>query len=573
LLVGRLAALPLLGLVAGLLFLVNVTHFQAVHHISALDYPLALCCGLAALLCWMRREESPFSARWTAAFYLFLVLGLIAHLSILMAWLVALYMEWRQERPVRELARRAALGSALVGSMALALLLLTSEETSTWHSLEEYTHRSPSTLLWGIGRVLLWFVSRLFSTAHWVPLAMYQQQDWELWLGGGLLLVVLLVLLGRGPFLATFSSLWVLLGLMPFLLLTEATIADLPAGPSRYLYLASAGSSLVLARGLVRVEQWRRYVGSLLMVGILASSYFSLRRVEALSFYTSARSYMAAGEVEQAVLLWRRAIDRSPQTIPLEETYFRLGSAMPYLGEDPRPVLRQGLALFPESLWLNTILAAIEAETAEQEARESARQRLEEMRQRAESRGQAFLFNRNVASLYHNLANNYMVRGQADQAIQAYALALQFESGRENSTGGLSKAHTLLGIQLEKHQQPAQAMAAYRQALEIDGQNAVARVNLGWLLYLEGHWQEAIDQYQVALSLGPSSHALFNLGLAYLVQGRVQAARQTYARAVAEFGAREAEIIGAVSDLKELIDKDLCAAEAQDILETYWPDI
>ena len=39
---------------SGLLFLVNVTHFQAVHHISALDYPLALCWGLAALLFFLR---------------------------------------------------------------------------------------------------------------------------------------------------------------------------------------------------------------------------------------------------------------------------------------------------------------------------------------------------------------------------------------------------------------------------------------------------------------------------------------------------------------------------------------
>ena len=46
---------PILAGLTGLLFLVNVTHFQAVHYISALDYPLALCCGLASLLALGRR--------------------------------------------------------------------------------------------------------------------------------------------------------------------------------------------------------------------------------------------------------------------------------------------------------------------------------------------------------------------------------------------------------------------------------------------------------------------------------------------------------------------------------------
>jgi hypothetical protein len=46
----------------GLLFLVNVTHFQAVHHISALDYPLALCWMLVSLGCYAHacRSGSPW---------------------------------------------------------------------------------------------------------------------------------------------------------------------------------------------------------------------------------------------------------------------------------------------------------------------------------------------------------------------------------------------------------------------------------------------------------------------------------------------------------------------------------
>ncbi len=43
-----------LSMVGGLLFLVNVAHFQAVHWIQAIEYPLALIWGLGALLCFLR---------------------------------------------------------------------------------------------------------------------------------------------------------------------------------------------------------------------------------------------------------------------------------------------------------------------------------------------------------------------------------------------------------------------------------------------------------------------------------------------------------------------------------------
>ena len=60
---------------AGLLFLVNVTHFQTVHHISALDYPLALCCGLLGILALGKRAQ----AEQLTAFAASLALGVLAH--------------------------------------------------------------------------------------------------------------------------------------------------------------------------------------------------------------------------------------------------------------------------------------------------------------------------------------------------------------------------------------------------------------------------------------------------------------------------------------------------------------
>ena len=43
-----------LSLAGGLLFLVNVAHFQPLHWISAFDYPLALALGLGSVSCYLR---------------------------------------------------------------------------------------------------------------------------------------------------------------------------------------------------------------------------------------------------------------------------------------------------------------------------------------------------------------------------------------------------------------------------------------------------------------------------------------------------------------------------------------
>ena len=58
--------------------------------------------------------------------------------------------------------------------------------------------------------------------------------------------------------------------------------------------------------------------------------------------------------------------------------------------------------------------------------------------------------------------------------------------------------------------------------------------------------------YQAVLGRQKHVIAQFNLGLAYLAMGDLAAANATYAAAIAEFGAEEAERIGADSDLREL---------------------
>jgi hypothetical protein len=287
-LVWQLSASNLLAALSGLLFLLNVAHFEAIHHISALDYPLGLACACAAWLCWKQ------SAPWRVpAFALLMVCAIQAHPSLAALWIMPLYDIWKTRNRDNHLYYLAVTALPIAAAV-VASVLLASHKTSTWLAIEMYSEQSLSSLLAGQIHVLLLLSSRLLSTAHWVTTPIYSTASWE-WGLGLAIVALLLYLLYRRQAPYDWASLWVLAGLLPYILMTESTIEGLPAGPSRYLYIASAGSSILLATALQWIIRKQRYVGWALTVGIVFSSYVFLRKVEAISLYTSARLSLRAG--------------------------------------------------------------------------------------------------------------------------------------------------------------------------------------------------------------------------------------------------------------------------------------
>ncbi|MFT7695928.1 MAG: hypothetical protein ACI8P2_004564, partial [Candidatus Latescibacterota bacterium] len=83
-----------LALLGALLFLIGVSHFQAIHHISALDYPLALILIILAALSFDRylSERAPLALLAYAAL---LVLASAAHASAL--FLIPFCLYWAHQ--------------------------------------------------------------------------------------------------------------------------------------------------------------------------------------------------------------------------------------------------------------------------------------------------------------------------------------------------------------------------------------------------------------------------------------------------------------------------------------------
>jgi tetratricopeptide (TPR) repeat protein len=512
-----------LSMAGGLLFLVNVAHFQAVHWISGMDYPVALLLSLGAVQCWRRYEQTRRPV-WRWGFCAALPLGALAHPAVLMTWPLCLYWAWSQGRPLRPLWR-TLLPLALLMAPTLAFIsYTTAERTSTSRALSAYSLENLPQLAAGIGELLLWFSSRLLTTAHWTVVAVYQQQTWELGIGlAGL--AGLGWLAWKRPLPAAPWAAWTLLMLLPFLVLTEEVVRDLPAGPSRYLYLATAGSSLLLAwlleQGSLYLGRWLRpqlpFAAAIALLQV--SSFVFLKKAEALTFYTSGRNYIALGDAELGARQLQRAIVRAPETIPLLDAYSRL--CLQLMGTaDLEPTLSQALQQFPNSIHLNLYQSVSHSLSPDPAMQQNARERFVSrlgvlqgpQRQEAEQL---------VFQAYANYGLNRTEHDDFLGAIPALRLALDYNPGS-------IKIYRRLILALMRTSQTEEGMVLAQQVVAQHPDDPGIPGLRALVLRLQGRVDEAITVCRQAIAAHPSEDLFALLGEFHEHQGASAKARETY---------------------------------------------
>ena len=170
------------------------------------------------------------------------------------------------------------------------------------------------------------------------------------------------------------------------------------------------------------------------------------------------------------------------------------------------------------------------------------------------------------SSLYLTLGQLYLEGKQREKALSTYRFIMQH-------TWPAARADDYAGIGANLHElgQIDAALEAYRRALAFDQNNSPTHTNLGWLLYVQGKYREAIGHYLIALERDPYATAQFNLGLAHMARGDFSTARRVYAQGIARFGAEEAQRIGAVASLRALLAKRPSALEIRQLLDGFWP--
>ena len=462
-----------ISLVGGLLFLVNVAHFQAVHHISALDYPLALIFGLGSLLFFVDYLSAPKWHRlW--GFYFGSVVGLMAHLSVVMVWPFCLYWAWSRGYDLKTALRFLLPLLGILAAELAFIVFFSAKETSTSHAIGFYSEKDLLPFLSGMGTLLMWLLSRLVTTAHWLLVPIYEWNSWEFLVGFGTL-AFLALLIWRNRFPSAVWSVWILLFAIPFLPLTDAMVRDKPWFFSRYLYLATAGSSMLLAcvieKAMLRARSWGSCLYPAMLAVILTSSYYFLKQSEAISIYSSGRHYFAMGDTKTGIEQLTGAIRQGPRTIDLHDAYLRLCLVSMAHGE-VNSSLEKALTVFPDSFLLNVYKLIIDSLNPDSPTATSAWESLKVFKtfpfkielKGTESDGRIRFGNSDggnvkfmIASAYHNVALGFHTRKDIQTAISAYRFALEFNPSREKTwdilfvalvNPGLSGEEILTGLQV-----------------------------------------------------------------------------------------------------------------------------
>ena len=256
---------------------------------------------------------------------------------------------------------------------------------------------------------------------------------------------------------------------------------------------------------------------------------------------------------------------------PLPEVYFHLACIQLYLNKDPDPALREALALFPDSLWLNLVKSLIDQENDNTLIQQRGQNHLAACIEQANREGRGNLLATNLASLLHNMGKGYFRKEDYPRAIHAFERVLEIKPDKQNTRKGLGDTYAELGFQYFEQNRHDLAIEAYQQALYLNPDDRLARISLGWLFYFQGRWQGAIDQHRLALEHAVDADAQFALGLAYLANGDDRAAQTTYAQGIRLFGAEDAQQIGALQSLDALIKNSEENIVARKIRMTYWP--
>jgi len=463
--------------------------------------------------------------------------------------------------------------------------------------------------------------------AHWLPFSPNIEHSTEAWLGG-LVLVALLVLLWKANPSIQFFCAWTLLFLLPFV---PAMLVH--TGIARYIYIATAGSSLLLAWALSwlaeRMGQKGPYSLALALLLIVWSSYRAEERMANLTRYNSGRYYITNDDPQIGIDLLQKTLATDTVFVPLGEAYLSLLEGLLISGQDYEGVLEAALEAAPEdgNIWLLKRISNIVMDPADRAADPEVLALLYgESYYYVDS---AFLHTTSILSQHFGIW--YSKRGDYDGAIRSYRLSLRADPQNINTAQRLIKKMLLQGnysdaeetveaLKFHQTENPhllflaaqsyqyagrsqdalaivrraqqltpsanlhilegdlllekglmTEAEAAYRRALALDQNNSPTHTQLGSLLYVQGKYREAIEHYSIVLEREPNATTQFNLGLAHIAQGDFATARRVYAQGIARFGAEEAQRIGAVGSLRALLAKSPSASEIRQLLDEFWP--
>ena len=510
----------------GLLFLVNIAHVGTVHWISALEYPMAVLNSTWTLYFFVRYIESG-RRLFYGLFYAGFILCVLTHFVTVLLWPLCLFYAWSNSANFRTSARFLLfLLPALV--LALALVFATTGSDTTTQSAFDFYRDSTSkfaslfTFASDSLQAYLWLLGRLVSMAHWLPFAPNVEHSVEVWLGV-LLLLALLVLLWKGSPIIQFCSAWTLLFLVPFV---PATLVH--TGIARYIYIATAGSSLLLAWALSsladRLGHKGPYVLVLVLLPIVWSSYRAEDRIANITRYNSGRYYITNDDPLIGIDLLRNALAIDPAFLPLGEAYLSLLQGLLISGQDYTEVLKTALEEVPDDNNIQLVgrISDVLMDPIDSAADPDVLSVLYgENYTHVDS---AFLHTTSILSQHFGIW--YSKRGDGNGAARSYRLSLRADPQNINTAQNLIKL-LLQGGNYRDAEKTVEALRSY----QTDNARLLYLTALSYKFV--GRSQEALAIVRRAQQLAPSANLHILEGDLLLEKGLMAEAEAAYRRAIA----------------------------------------
>ncbi|MDB5120704.1 MAG: hypothetical protein JWN56_1922 [Sphingobacteriales bacterium] len=176
-------------------------------------------------------------------------------------------------------------------------------------------------------------------------------------------------------------------------------------------------------------------------------------------------------------------------------------------------------------------------------------------------------YKRNSTSVYtlNKLGDCYFTKKEYTDAISWYLKATKAQPKDKVAYFGL-------GCSYNKKGKYNQAIDVFQKALAIDSTYDDALGNMAWAYYGKGDFDQCITLSEKAIHFNKNAvYYMFNIPLAYLRSGQVNKAKSLYIDYV-NYCIQNKFVIndGAITNLKDLIDKNIQAEDAKFILKYYF---
>lgn len=513
-----------ISFLGALLFLCNVAHFRAVHWIASIGYPLSLIFALATVLAFVHALQNKRRIYLGGA-ALGLCLAILTHPASVSVFLFCVYVAWQHTGSVSK-TMRVVWPLVLAAGFCVALSYYVYPQAAQAEAVD-----TPIDVR-RVFETFFWYLSRLITAPHWVFVNFRDAPFlWEL-VVGALGYGVLFWIWWRNQHPLALFVVWIVVTILPFYNAGPG-FRWTPAGPSRHLYFASAGMSLLFASGIFfiahYVSAWfgkkRTQVAMVCVIVILVGmSIYNDWRAQSISLYASGRGYVARGDIAVGIAQYKRGIERDPEMVT-PEAYERLVQMLLSIRESPLKWIEIGKQqdslnvnlMFGEGFWESLHFQDLTRVEREQKLMKRA---FDIAKNKDEIQYDASIAYYNQGIFFYN-------QKEFEKALPFFEEALVLNEKHFGAAYHLGQVFWIF-------KQYNEAVEAYRRAIDIMPEHAESYLNIAKIFLQNKRFDAAKQMAELILGFAPDEAEAFDvLGVVYQVEGDLGAAEQAFQKTLA----------------------------------------